>query len=730
MLKRILATLVATLLTLGVSVAVAAPATAAPAWHPSPAPAPTPLFGVALYVYKKVDVAKPASWANAGPQRLVLADVDNTSRDANKWWTSLDPASLPGDVCGPGWAVQQDKVSFTGSFSFPATITPPVDNIGWPPLYDAKHQELSSLVKVPNCPGASAAVTVTPATCAAPASVALGAITRASWGPLSRSTGPGAYTVTATADPGYRFDEGTTTRVFSGTLDDRLTGEVCAPPPQCIPSSAVSYTYDPASNSGVITVTAPSRSTGALCSPFWVTATSWKYLGTSTWSQKLDQVQKLGPISAPGTYPYAAAVTCGQGDIYASFDANDPTLDPTPYLHGPDDPFDEHFLHEMGFSGPTPTYVNSKRGCNVITAEPVYTPPSCASDGSYTLPSVEHVQWYRDGAPVTPAVYPAKAGSTVKITAVAEETWVLKGGAQDDSTRLWSSSWTFAAPIPDCAGLSGSTATGVCDAGSPWISYSITLTDPYAQVTGRSAQLVLAASGESVTIPLGTIPVADPDAEPPVAPTLTGKVLWPGASVDSGTGKADGWPGWERVGATWQPTPGNFAWVRAITQATVELSDPGVDPLVVALTYPTATPDCDTQPPQDPPTLGSFPTNAQLASECRSDGRGVLTLGLVDGVSFFEDVNYFIDGAPAPSATVALDPGTYRVTVTKKNPSDGLDGPTAWTVTVTGGTVCGDLDTLALTGFDGGYLVAFAAMLLAAGAALLVTGRSRNRPAE
>jgi hypothetical protein len=601
------------------------------------------LYGVALYVYKKVDTSRPASWQNSGPQRLLISDVDNTSEAANPWFTALDPALLPADVCGSGWAVQQDKVSFTGSFAFPTTITPPSDNIGWPPLYKAQHQELSALVTVPSC----------------------------------------------------------------------------APPASCIPSSSVSYSYDKATNSGVITVPAPAGSTGQLCRPFWVTATSWTYLGSSTWIQKLDQVQKLGEISVPGSYPFSAPVTCGQGDIYASFQGDAATLDPTPYLYGPDDPFDEHFLHEMGFSGPRPTYTNTKPGCNELVAVPTSAPASCTAAGGYSLPAVDHVRWLVDGVPAAAGDHTAATGSSVTITAVADESWVLPGGTQDPATHEWSRSWTFDFPAATgcaTAQLVGS-ITAQCVNDAPILHYEVTLIDPDHQSTGDVAVLTLSDGADSYVYDpaLGTIH----DGE-----TLTGDRLWPGASVDA-DGNATGWPGWEFDGTTWQQTTGNFAWSRA-DGVTATIS---VNPEVVAsVSYPPGDPNCiprPPQPPQDPPTLGLFPTNAELAQQCTSDGRGVLTLGQVDGVSFFDDVSYLVDGVPATSSTVYLDPGSYQVTVTTKNPSDGLDGPTAWQVDVTGTGACGDLTTLALTGLDLGYLVALAAMLLAAGATIVVIRRVR-----
>jgi hypothetical protein len=604
---------------------------------------------VALYVYKKVDPKRSASWENSGPQRLLISDVDNTSADSNRWYTSIDASLLPADVCGSGWGVQQDKVSFTGSFAFPVTITPPHDNIGWPPLYQAVHQELSSLVNVPAC-----------------------------------SPPP-------------------------------------PPPPAatCIANSSVSYTYDATTNSGVITVPAPAGSTGTLCTPFWVTATSWKYLGSSTWIQKLDQVQKLGKISTPGSYPYAAAVTCGQGDIYASFRGDDATLDPTPYLSGPDNPFDEHFLHEMGFTGPTPTYMNTQPGCNEVTAVPTSAPPSCTTQGGYSLPTVDHVRWLRDGTPVPAGDYTATAGSSVTITAIADESWVLPGGTQDPTTHEWSRSWTFSYAAPTgCASaqLVGS-ITAQCVNDVPILAYSVTLVDPDHVSTDDTAVLSLSDGTNTYAFDpaLGTIH----DGE-----TLTGTRIWPGATVD-GDGNATGWPGWEFTGTTWQETTGNFAWTRGDTLTATITVNPEV---IASVTYPPGDPNCiprPPQPPQDPPTLGLFPTNAELAQQCTTDGRGVLTLGMVSGVSFFDDVNYFIDGVPAAGATVYLNPGTYEVTVTTKNASDGLDGPTAWEVEVTGAGVCGELTTLALTGFDAGYLAALAALLVAAGASIVVIRRVR-----
>jgi hypothetical protein len=146
------------------------------------------------------------------------------------------------------------------------------------------------------------------------------------------------------------------------------TDQAACIPKVCIPDSAVSYTYSAdKSNSGIITVKDVPNSTGILCNPFYVTATSWKYTTNSTWPQTVDVVDHLGKISTPNTYKYAAAVTCGQGDIYASTDPKAPSLTPeTPgYLTAPGKPIAEHFLSDMGFTAltHTPTYWNDSASC-------------------------------------------------------------------------------------------------------------------------------------------------------------------------------------------------------------------------------------------------------------------------------------------------------------------------------------------------------------------------------
>lgn len=110
------------------------------------------------YVYLKKDVTKPVSWENSTQQYLVTTWSGGYWRDL-----TLEEigAAMPADVtvCGPGWAVQEDK-AYGDATVFTGNKAPhyPTDYIGWRSkenpkgaLFDAKHFELSAMVTVPAC---------------------------------------------------------------------------------------------------------------------------------------------------------------------------------------------------------------------------------------------------------------------------------------------------------------------------------------------------------------------------------------------------------------------------------------------------------------------------------------------------------------------------------------------------------------------------------------------------
>lgn len=99
------------------------------------------------YVYRKIDATAPASWANSGEQRLILVS------NGHRWNRSIDVSLLPDDVCGPGWAVQEDQ-----THGLPRADVPPIVDrarrigvLGWPPIVEARHRDLERYMVVPPC---------------------------------------------------------------------------------------------------------------------------------------------------------------------------------------------------------------------------------------------------------------------------------------------------------------------------------------------------------------------------------------------------------------------------------------------------------------------------------------------------------------------------------------------------------------------------------------------------
>lgn len=131
--------------------------------------------------------------------------------------------------------------------------------------------------------------------------------------------------------------------------------------------------------------------------------------------------------------------------------------------------------------------------------------------------------------------------------------------------------------------LAGSVAEGICDGDVPWISYSLSLTDPAQQSTSHTAYLTMSDGTNSTQLLLGEI----------VDGKLSGRILWPGASVDS-AGKPAGWPGWAQVNGMWVQTTGNFGWTRNLSSVQITVNPE----ITVPLSYPPASPNCTSAPPK------------------------------------------------------------------------------------------------------------------------------------
>jgi hypothetical protein len=208
----------------------------------------------------------------------------------------------------------------------------------------------------------------------------------------------------------------------------------------CLPATAVSYSYYPDTNSGVITVSNPDPATfsNELCDPFYVTAASWAYTTADTYPQTLVATvpanggKKITGVGDP--IPFGTPVACGQGDIYATYDAGG--VPPIPSkLNGPHDPYDEHFLMDMGFSfsGPsTTTYTVTDQSCHVV--DPV-TPTvtkntACDAPGSIT--------WNDVPGKVTYALTQGNGQTGFnKVTATAVSPWIFPDSTTTHVFKIW-----------------------------------------------------------------------------------------------------------------------------------------------------------------------------------------------------------------------------------------------------------------------------------------------------
>ena len=653
---------------------------------------------------------------------------------------------------------------------------------------------------------------------------------------------PGTYTVDTASTvtvravaiaPDYGIEPGAQSEwTFTFTEPDD-----CVLP--CLPSSAVSYTYynlsnasmaNPA-NSGLITVAAREGFSTELCNDFWVVAAAWNYSSsTSIWPQTLRStdpagVHPQGYIGSVGTYFFHAPVACGQGDVYASFTGM-PYVGPE--LFGPSNPFTETFLHNMGFRGPNPTYLNTAPGCNVVnpiapTANPIVecgtvgsididavanpyvgytvyrgaaqngsvvgletvnlqdategvftvvatplggyifpngtvrqwqfdlgeryecpvdvdlrltymeecapdstysfrvrnaesfsvpytytvagnpalngsgvaapgdsffdlslprtnpaqsytvtlhwgdgstiiaesttkasgrdkvcaltvqpvTDIACATDGSYTVPSVAGVIWSIGGQTVQPGTYTVDTAGTIVLRATATSGYVLYQGGQLSSTRDFS--LTFTEPA-DCAEpeFDGRTSTASqCDNDTPWINYSVVVNDPDGQLTGTTASITFVHPTDATknhTIVLGEVTAGE---------ALQGRVLWPGASVDPITNEPTGWPGWAFVDGEWVETADdvNFRWTRALTEVTLSVNPE----MQIAIAYPPASEECVAGPVELEPVA--------TKSTCLDGGSASYTLPAIAGVT------WFVNGQERAAGTVpVLAAGTVDIT--------------------------------------------------------------------
>lgn len=381
----------------------------------------------ALYLYKKLDASKPAAWENSGKQTRI-ATWDGWS------FATVYPGSLPGDVCGDGWGVQQDQVKGAQSI-FPLHIEYPVDNIGWPPIVAAQHSELSALVTVPPCATgkiATATVSTTPATCHSAEKLVYGGISNADFsGTEDGTTGPAEFSVLATASSGSEFaggdvslNEQRTVKTFEGTL----AGQLSPTDPDCV--TAVSIDTDPSASS--------CTNTGDTDLTSWIfvalnEGVIYKIGGTVLTSQYTAAAPGVEVHVTAEAAPGFTLVGTHTHDWYLTPESTDCQLEDLP----------------------------------VVTPVVTQTAATCSAGGSYTLGVAEstladHVVWTVDDKTVAPGTYSAPAGTKVHVVVTAVEGFGINTGTEEEPAQEPSMEWTLtiASPSAACGDLKTLAFTG------------------------------------------------------------------------------------------------------------------------------------------------------------------------------------------------------------------------------------------------------------------------------
>ncbi|WP_240665985.1 hypothetical protein [Agromyces sp. LHK192] len=247
-----------------------------------------------------------------------------------------------------------------------------------------------------------------------------------------------------------------------------------------------------------------------------------------------------------------------------------------------------------------------------LEGEPSFTDVCGPENEELTVPTdTDTVDWEQ-----------SESEGVITVTATAKPGFAFPEGT--------TAKWEYAVDDADCIvpTLTGSLATGVCEADVPWITYDVVLNDPDGQSESRLVTLTLSDGTNSEVIELGELTEEG---------TLTGRTLWPGASVDD-EGNATGWPGWEQTAdGFWVETDDNFAWTRDVTSAVL-----AVNPSVaVDLAYPPATPNCATGPGGIGD--GSEPAAApQGGTGLASTGFAGTTIAIVAGVIVIAGIAFLV----------------------------------------------------------------------------------------
>lgn len=238
-----------------------------------------------------VDLQSYSSSADTPEPNSVTVTIDSDVAATESFGRSFTGEFELGDEAkAHDWTVEIDAVDNAYDRDFTGTSTPCVQ---------AEPRD------------AAAAVSTTPSTCTIPSGLVLGTITNASWSTPTLTTGPGEYSVTATATAGHLFDDGSPTSVFTGILPDLLdpTLAECQPdevpvvvPPQPQPTEVSAQTVTDDCEASTRSITTTRTTTDWVLNPAgdaWVPAAPVVTVSTVTTAIDQQVCPEVDPADEP-----------------------------------------------------------------------------------------------------------------------------------------------------------------------------------------------------------------------------------------------------------------------------------------------------------------------------------------------------------------------------------------------------------------------------------------------
>jgi hypothetical protein len=174
--------------------------------------------------------------------------------------------------------------------------------------------------------------------------------------------------------------------------------------------------------------------------------------------------------------------------------------------------------------------------------------------------------------------------------------------ATDPAFGCLGATTTYGAPLP-CQ-LNVTVAQPVCDGDVPYLKYAVE-----------------AVGSPNTTVTITWVNPSGADVVYANQP-LSGRVLWPGAVVDS-AGKPVDWPGWHKTADGAWVQGDEFDWVRPSVQVHFKVNPEAT----VAVAYPASSPQCSVNPQAF--VLADSPTDpsAAVLAATGSNGVGPTLLG-------------------------------------------------------------------------------------------------------